>query len=89
MKKIILALAILPLILNAADNEELQNDEAQVELVEAPQDFVLDLLYGCKQDAIEDEVTESEMNKYLLTCINDELEGIEYKKITALPKEDE
>lgn len=82
MKKIILALAVLALTSNTVFA---QDDDA--ELMPASTDYVLSLLAQCKIDATEDEVTESELNSYLLTCINDELEASYYLPIKALPKE--
>ncbi|MEW6989201.1 hypothetical protein AADZ91_00815 [Colwelliaceae bacterium 6441] len=82
MKKIILVLIMLPLLFNVANSEE-----KQPELEEAPKALLLSLLENCKQDAIEDEVMKKDLNKYLLTCINDELEAINYKLIKVLPKD--
>jgi len=81
MKKFILALALLTLTSNAAYSQE---DEP--ELMEAPVEYVMSLLAQCKIDASDDEITIAEMNNYLLTCINDELEASDYKSITALPE---
>jgi hypothetical protein len=83
MKKIILALALLTLTSNLAYSEE-----AEAELMAAPTDYVMSLLSQCKVYATEDEVSEAEMNKYLLICINDDLAGGYYKPIKVLPKED-
>ncbi|ASP46755.1 hypothetical protein [Cognaticolwellia beringensis] len=82
MKKLILALAVLALTSNAAFS---QDDEP--ELMAASPEYVLSLLAQCKNDAVEDEITKSEMNSYLLTCINDELEASYYEAIKVLPKE--
>jgi len=82
MKKIILMLAALTLTSNAAFC-----NEDETELMAASEEYVLSLLAQCKNDAAEDEITTAEMNNYLLTCINDELEVSYYKPITALPKE--
>ena len=78
-----MALTLLPLFFNVAHSEEVQP-----ELEQAPKEFILGLLDNCKQDALEDEVTENDLDKYLITCINDELEAIEYKPIKVLPKDD-
>lgn len=83
MKKVIFALTMLPLLFNVAHGEE-----AESALAEAPQDFIISQLNNCKQDAVEDEISENEMNNYLITCVNDELEAIEYKKLNTLPTED-
>ncbi len=82
MKKFILALAVLALTSNGAFGHE---DEP--ELMEASPEYVMSLLAQCKNDASEDEITTTEMNNYLLTCINDELEASYYKPIKVLPKE--
>tara|TARA_R110000744_G_scaffold375897_1_gene489726 strand:+ start:2041 stop:2292 length:252 start_codon:yes stop_codon:yes gene_type:complete len=82
MKKLILALAVLALTSNAAFS---QDDEP--ELMAASPEYVLSLLAQCKNDAVEDEITKSEMNSYLLTCINDELQASYYEAIKVLPKE--
>jgi hypothetical protein len=63
------------------------SEEADSEKLEAPKSYVINLLIQCKDYAVEDEVSKEDMNKYLLTCINDELEMSDYKLITALPKE--
>jgi len=83
MKKVILALIVLPLIFNIAYSEE-----AKEELEKAPNFYLLNLLYGCKLDATQDEVKEDNLNKYLITCINDELESAGYQLINVLPKEE-
>ncbi|MFT6902105.1 MAG: hypothetical protein ACJAXS_002313 [Colwellia sp.] len=82
MKKLILALAVLALTSTAAFGQE---DES--ELMAAPSEYVVSLLAECKDDAVEDEITTSEMNSYLLTCINDELEASYYMPIKILPEE--
>lgn len=64
------------------------SEEAVSEKLEASKSYVISLLMQCKDYAVEDEVTKEDMNKYLLACINDELEMSDYKHITALPKED-
>ncbi|TWX64377.1 hypothetical protein [Colwellia sp. C1TZA3] len=83
MKKLILALAVLILMSNTAFGQE---DEP--ELMAASPDYVISLLAQCKDDAVEDEITTSAMNSYLLTCINDELEASYYMVIKVLPEED-
>jgi hypothetical protein len=82
MKKLILALAVLALTSTTAFSQE---DET--ELMAAPTEYVVSLLSQCKNDAVEDEITTSEMNSYLLTCINDELETSYYMPIEVLPEE--
>jgi hypothetical protein len=81
MKKLILAFALLALTSNAAFGQE---DEP--ELMAVPSEYVVSLLAQCKDDAVEDEITTSEMNSYLLTCINDELEASYYMAIKVLPE---
>ena len=82
MKKLILALAVLTLTSNLAFGQE---DET--ELMAAPSEYVVSLLAQCKDDAVEDEITTSEVNSYLLNCINDELEASYYMPIKVLPEE--
>jgi len=82
MKKLILALAVLALTSNVAFGQE---DET--ELMAAPSEYIISLLAQCKDDAVEDEITTSEMNSYLLTCINDELESSYYMAIKVLPED--
>lgn len=82
MKKLILALAVMALTSNAAFGQE---DEP--ELMAASSEYVISLLAQCKDDAVEDEITASEMNSYLLNCINDELEASYYMPIKLLPEE--
>ena len=48
----------------------------------------MSLLSMCNEYALEDEVSTLEMNKYLITCINDDLAEAFYKPITVLPKKD-
>jgi hypothetical protein len=83
MKTIILALAFFALTSNAAFSEE-----SEPALVEAPSDYVMSLLRLCKDYAIEDETTKTDMNNFLLTCINDELEESDYKPVKTLPTQD-
>jgi hypothetical protein len=85
MKKtiIVLSFALLTLASNFAHSEE-----SQPEKLEADANYVLSLLMQCKDYAQEDEVTQSDMNKYLLTCINDELDLGYYLPIKVLPKEE-
>ena len=81
MKKLILALAVVALTSNIAFAQDEEPD-----LMAASPEYILGLLAQCKSDAAEDEVETSEMNSYLLTCINDELEASYYELIKALPK---
>jgi hypothetical protein len=83
MKKIILSLALLTLSSNLAYSEE-----GEPELMEASKEYVMSLLSMCNEYALEDEVSTLEMNKYLITCINDDLAEAFYKPITVLPKKD-
>ena len=83
MKNIILALTLLTLSSNFAYSEEVEP-----ELMDASQEYIVSLLSMCKDYAQEDDVSKSEMTKYLITCINDELAEGFYKPITTLPKED-
>jgi len=81
MKKLILALAVMALTSTAAFSQD-----EEPELMAASPDYIMSLYEQCKSDAVEDEVSESEMNSYLLTCINDELEASYYELIKVLPK---
>jgi citrate synthase len=81
MKNIILVLTLLTLSSNLAYSEEVEP-----ELMEASQEYVINLLSMCKGYAQEDEVSKSEMENYLVTCINDELAESSYKAITVLPE---
>lgn len=83
MKKLILALAVITLTSNAAFGQD-----EEPELMPASPEYVLSLLAQCKSEAGEDEVEKSEMEHYLLTCINDELEASYYMPIKVLPKAD-
>ena len=85
MKRIILALAVMALTSNTVFSQE-QEDEP--ELMVAPAEYVLSVLAQCKGDAVDDEIEQSAMASYLLTCVNDELESSYYLPIKALPKED-
>lgn len=81
MKKILLVLAALSLTSNIA-----YSDEVETEKLTADKEYVMSLLMNCKSDAAEDEVTDEDMNDYLITCINDELEMVDYMPINVLPK---
>lgn len=81
MKKIILVLAMLTLNTAFANNEE-----NEPEIMTASEEYVLSLLQVCKDYANEDEISQDELNRYLLVCINDELESSFYAPIKALPK---
>jgi hypothetical protein len=82
MKKII-AFTLLALFNNIAYS---QGEEVASE--EAPNGHVQNLLIECKQYATQDEITEENLNSYLLQCINEELENSFYKKITTLPTQE-
>jgi len=84
MKKTILLLTLLTLFSKSAYSEE-----AESELIEAPEEYTISLLRLCKDYAQEDEISQSAINAYLLICINDELESSDYKTIKVLPKDDE
>lgn len=84
MKKVLVVVAALFLPLNIANSEEVALDK-----LVADKDFVISLLMNCKEDAVEDEIADIDMHDYLMTCINDELEMIDYQPITELPKVDD
>lgn len=83
MKKITLALILLSLTSNTVFS---LNIDKEVELSEAPKQYLMSMLRICKDYAEEFEVPQKEFNKYLLSCINDELANGDYKPIKALPK---
>ena len=82
MKNIIFALTLFAISSSSAYSEEVEP-----ELMEASQEYAVDLLITCKGYAQADEVALTDMNAYLLTCVNDELEQSYYKRIQLLPKE--
>ena len=84
MKKIILVLALLTLTSNFAYSEENEQEK-----MEADEGYVMSLVRLCKGFAQDDEVSQTAMNTYLLTCINDELEEGDYKLINVLPKNED
>ena len=84
MKKIILVLALLTLTSNFAYSEENEQEK-----MEADEGYVMSLVRLCKGFAQDDEVAQTAMNSYLLTCINDELEEGDYKRINVLPKNED
>lgn len=84
MKNIILVLALFTLSSNVAYSEE-----NEAEKMEADEGYVISLLRLCKSYSQEDEVPQTAMNSYLLTCINDELEEGDYKLINVLPKDED
>lgn len=81
MKKIILVLTMLTLTTAFASN-----DDSEVEIMTASEDYVMSLVQVCKEYATEDETSQDELKRYLLVCINDELESSFYAPIKALPK---
>tara|TARA_R110000737_G_scaffold46462_2_gene66368 strand:+ start:1256 stop:1528 length:273 start_codon:yes stop_codon:yes gene_type:complete len=81
MKKLMLTLAVITLMSNPVFGQD-----EEPELMDASPEYVMSLLAQCKSDASEDEITTAEMNNYLLTCINDELEASYYNPIKVLPK---
>ncbi|MBU2869706.1 hypothetical protein [Colwellia sp. E2M01] len=83
MKKIFLVLAALTLTSVNAYSEEVADD-----LMEAPNDYVFSLLQSCTDYASDDEIESKDLNKYLLSCINTELEEGYYQTISSLPKEE-
>ncbi|TYK64501.1 hypothetical protein [Colwellia echini] len=84
MKNLMLALAVLTLTSANVYAEEVVEDA----LMEAPSDYVLSLLQSCTDYAADDEIEAKDMNKYLLSCINTELEEGYYQLISSLPKEE-
>jgi hypothetical protein len=83
MKKTILMLTLLTLSSSYAYSEE----ASEPELMEASKSYVISLVSLCKDYAKEDEIEKANLNAYLLTCVNDELESSYYKPIKALPKD--
>jgi hypothetical protein len=83
MKKTILILTLLALSSSFVYSEE----TAEPELMEASESYVISLVSLCKDYAKEDEVDKENLNAYLLTCVNDELESSYYKPIKVLPKD--
>ncbi|XQW86207.1 hypothetical protein ACOYR1_05625 [Thalassotalea piscium] len=81
MKKTLLACMLLTFASSATYAEE-----GEVVLKQAPKEYVLALLKTCQEYAIEDEVAKDELDTYLLTCINDDLESEDYVSIKVLPK---
>lgn len=82
MKKlIVLAFTVFTLNANVAFAEELEP-----ELTEASQAHVISLVKLCNDYAKEDEVAASHLDKYLLTCINDELDSGFFKPVSELPE---
>lgn len=55
---------------------------------DAPKSYLLNLLSECKEYAAVEEITEQNLNAYLLQCINEELEASYYKNINKLPVEE-
>ncbi|WDE02402.1 hypothetical protein [Thalassomonas actiniarum] len=80
MKKILTIVSLLALM-----NAPAYSEDREIELTEAPSDFVLKALEDCKIYAVEDEVDAKRLNRYLLDCINDELELSDYRRIAKLP----
>lgn len=81
MKKILLAGLFLTLFSSVSYSEE-----SQIELKQAPKEYVLAVLKTCQEYAVEDEIEKDELAKYLLSCVNDELESEDYFPIKVLPK---
>jgi len=86
MKKLIV---VLTLTLSMLFSYSAFSEEVEYEKLDADADYVMSLLRLCKGYAQDDQITTSEMNSYLLTCINDELEEADYKLITVLPKDED
>lgn len=79
-----LVLTLLTLTSNFVYSEE--NEQGKME---ADEGYVIGLLILCKGYAQEDEVAQTAMNAYLLTCVNDELEEGYYKSIIVLPEDED
>jgi hypothetical protein len=84
MKKLLLVLTLLTLTSNLAYSEENEQEK-----MKADEGYVISLVRVCKSFAQDDEVAQTAMNTYLLTCINDELEEGDYKLINVLPKNED
>lgn len=74
MKKLVLAAIVSAFTFTATADD----------LPAAPMEVMKEALDACKSWAKEDEVSEAELPKYLLTCVNDELETSGFKKIESL-----
>ena len=85
MKKLI---AVLTITLLTLSSNLTYSEELEPEKMVADDEYVMSLLRQCQDYALEDEVTAPNMQSYLLTCVNDELEGSYYKRITVLPKDE-
>lgn len=83
MKKFILVAAFTVFTSNIVLSQEVESER-----MEAPSDYVISLLSLCKDYAAEEEVEKADTDKFLLICINDELEESDYKPINSLPKEE-
>ncbi|MEK0158645.1 hypothetical protein WLQ65_05730 [Pseudoalteromonas piscicida] len=55
--------------------------QADEELPVAPADLVQELTQMCLDWAKDDDVQASEIKKYVLNCVNDELEATGYQKV--------
>jgi len=82
MKKTILTLTFLTLSSSFAYSEEVEKSD----LMEAPQSYVIDLLNDCKDYARDEAIDKTNLNRYLLSCINEELGYGNYSPIKVLPK---
>ncbi|TKB46113.1 hypothetical protein [Thalassotalea mangrovi] len=81
MKKTIISsvFALIAFSATAEEGYEVEYSE------EAPLSYVEQVVDTCKIYAEEDEVSAADMNRYLLECVNDDLEMSGYKKLAALP----
>jgi hypothetical protein len=77
-EKMVLAVTLLTLTSNLAYSE--------TRLMKAPNDHLMSLLRFCKYKVILDKLSESNMNKHLLACINEKLEESDYQLINTLPR---
>lgn len=82
-KKRLMVLAIAFFSLNNVMANEQENDSVEA-LSEAPKSIINEIKTDCKIWASEDEISTEKMPKYMLKCVNLELEMQGYKKLKKL-----
>ncbi|MBV7315916.1 hypothetical protein [Shewanella sp. NIFS-20-20] len=62
------------------------NDEVAIELPMAPEGELISMIQVCQDMAIEQQVEQINLDSYLLECVNEQLEELDYSPLEALPQ---
>ncbi len=90
MKKVIslIVAVLLSVSVQAQDDDAINDDHSNQPdisgLVEAPSNAIVVATEQCRLWAQDDAIEAAELDEYLLSCVNEELESQGYQSVTAL-----